>query len=132
MFLLTTKIQLRNSPKKLVHYINKTVFYYFLERPSFYDRCYLDKFPEESSADVVVRLEEDFTKSWFSDRIVLRVELVEPVERVPILQDRNLLLYLIKIFNKKYEKPFSEVKMPYNPVLEAMLKNKFGLKKRLH
>jgi hypothetical protein len=46
---------------------------------------YLDELSEEPSADVVVCLEEDLSEARLADRVVLGVELVEPVERVPIL-----------------------------------------------
>ncbi len=50
-----------------------------------YDFLYLDELSEEPSADVVVRLEEDLSKPRLPDRVVLGVELVKPMECVPVL-----------------------------------------------
>lgn len=46
---------------------------------------YLDELAKEPAADVVVRLEEDLPEPGLADRVVLGVELVEPVEGVAIL-----------------------------------------------
>lgn len=46
---------------------------------------YLDELAKEPAADVVVRLEEDLPESGLPDGVVLGVELVKPVKRVPIL-----------------------------------------------
>ena len=46
---------------------------------------YLDDVGEVASLHVVVCLEEHLAKAALTDRVVLGVELVEPVERVAIL-----------------------------------------------
>ena len=49
-------------------------------------RTNFDDHGEVFSAHVVVGLDENFTQTTLSDRIVLGVELVEPVKSVAILQ----------------------------------------------
>ena len=63
----------------------------------------VDELAEEPAADEVVRLHEDLAQPRLPDRVVLRVELVEPVERVPILligherEEKNECLIIVEI-----------------------------------
>lgn len=48
-------------------------------------RHFVDDSGKILTADVIVRFQERLSQTGFADRIVFRVEFIEPVERVPIL-----------------------------------------------
>ena len=53
----------------------------------------LDELPEVDTAHVVVGLEEHLSQPRLSDGVVFGIELIEPVESVPILEmvDKDLV-----------------------------------------